>query len=104
MMYQDVQAQGNLEQLTPLQKDILTLVALPQLLSWSERWLSTSRRQDAVAWGLIRRGLLREMTDRPGEYEATDLGLKTATLAFQEDGAFDDDLNEAAIAWLADIE
>ncbi len=102
-MYQDGQAQGILDQLTPLQKDILTLVALPQILEWSERWLSTSRRQDAVAGGLIRRGLLHEITDCPGEYEATELGLKTAILAFQEDGAFDDDLHEAAIAWLADI-
>ena len=103
MLFNESQAQAVLDQLTPLQKDIITLVALPQILEWSDRWLSTSTRQDAVAWGLVRRGLMRETTDCPGEFEVTNLGLEVATLAFDADGAFEDDLHQSAIAWLSDI-
>jgi|GEM_PF-3545981 len=103
-MHSEEQIQIVLDQLTPLQKDITTLVALPQLLDWSDRWASTSSRQDAVAWGLIRRGLLREVTDQPGEFEATPLGLQVAAQAYTEDGAnLDIELEQAAITWLTDI-
>ena len=102
-MNQEAQAQAFLDQLTPLQKDIVTLVALPQILKWSDRWLSTSTRQDAVAGGLMRRGLLHEITDQPGEFEVTALGLQVATLALEAEGAFEDDMNQSAIAWRSDI-
>lgn len=104
-MFEQEQIQAILGQLTPLQKDIVTLVALPQLLEWTERWLSTSARQNAVAGGLVRRGLLREVTDQPGEYEATPLGMHVAAFAFREDGVgLDADLDHVTTTWFTDVD
>jgi hypothetical protein len=71
--------------LTPLQNDVLLVAATPQLYGWPERWVAPSVRQDAIAWGLVRRGLLRELPKIPGGYEATPLGQCVASLLIADD-------------------
>jgi len=71
--------------LTPLQNDVLLVAAMPQIYEWPERWVAQSARQDAIAWGLVRRGLLRELPKIPGGYEATPLGQGVASLLIADD-------------------
>ncbi len=71
--------------LTPLQNDVLLVAAMPQIFTWPERWVAPSARQDAIAWGLVRRGLLHELPKIPGGYEATPLGQEVAALLIAAD-------------------
>lgn len=66
--------------LTPLQRDVITLAAEPQLCNWPDRWQALSDRQNAIAQGLVRRKLLRAVDQTICMYEATSLGLDVAML------------------------
>jgi hypothetical protein len=82
-----------LQQLTPVQKDVLLVAAMPQIYRWSERWVPPSHRQDAIAWGLVRRGVLQESARQLGAYAATALGKQVARLLIAEDLAHDQDMS-----------
>jgi|GEM_PF-4675802 len=74
------------DQLTPIQSDVLGLIATPQLLNWPDRYEPESMRLGAIADGLIRRGLLREVCDIPNELELTDLGQAVGALVLIAQG------------------
>jgi hypothetical protein len=80
-----VSAISILDHLTPLQRDIITLVAIPQFENWPDRWYANSERLRALASGLVRRGLIREIVDAPYTYETTEVGTKVGFLALQSD-------------------
>jgi len=75
--------------LTPVQRDVLLVAAMPQIFDWPERWIAPSVRQDAIAWGLVRRGLLREFPLIPGGYETTVLGTLTARMMLEAEEPLD---------------
>ena len=58
-------------QLTPIQRELLSLIALPQVCHWPDVWQSENNREAAVAWGLHRIGLIEVVERVPRGYRAT---------------------------------
>ncbi len=68
------------DRLTPLQKDIMTLAAAPIIFGWQDRWYPASARLNAMADGLIRRGLLYKTGAGIQSFEVTHIGFQVAKL------------------------
>jgi hypothetical protein len=74
-----------LQQLTPMQRDVLMNAAQPKIDHFGEFWNAPCSRQLAIAEGLVRRGLLYQVSDSEPAFGVTDLGEQIGALALHQE-------------------